>query len=177
MMQKGQEDEPKLVELLVNRLDPAEGFICLPCGTFTYWPDWRIGASPDRRLWWSRTSSWVLVECKSRQMLNEPRIPTLANWVQMQVQMACAGTHVCYYVCANAREPDAGDPVYAQVSFHTTAWNDYMYPALKEFCESVQKKIEPPVRMKLDTDRIAQFYEQSVVDLFTKAACRNPDPR
>ncbi len=137
---RGHTDEPVLVQDLLQTL-PASRYTCFPVGRCISMEDKRVAATPDRLLWDHKQMEWIGVECKSRQSYNPARIPTLANYVQMQQQMWCAGTKTTLYICNNLADgPQAA--VHCLVVFCPRAWS-YIYNEIVRFFDHMYGQIRP----------------------------------
>ncbi len=157
---RGHADEPLLVEELLRTL-PAERYTCFPVGRCISTRDKRIAATPDRLLWDHRRMEWYGIECKSRQNYNQARIPTLANYVQMQQQMWCADTRKTFYICNNVVDGPAA-AVHCVVMFYPDAWA-YIYNEIDDFFEMMLDEVRPG-RNQTDVhrDEMLHHYSKSV---------------
>lgn len=170
---RGHEDEQPLVDVLLGQLCGAAHLrhrYCVPGTVFEpgrhVLPIYegqppeehsmRIAASLDRLIWDDIGKCWVAVECKSRQFNNTARYPTMPQYLQMQQQMACSETKLCWYVCANVRQQQSL-PKCAAVYFDDDVWNGLLQPAAERFCKRVESRRRNYELLDPDDDKWAQL--------------------
>lgn len=160
---RGHEDEPELVAqlsaFLRERL-PHAPHTMFRAGRYVSLDDPFIAATPDRRLWMH--NCFYDVECKSRQDERRARIPTMAQWLQMQQQLACTGAPSCWYICNNVRLDPPEPPVVCEIAPRPLFWKQHIYPMLCEFRQMVWDERSPPKTQRKNRPLFEQEYKQSV---------------
>jgi hypothetical protein len=124
LFDEGHAQEETICQLALCALFNGNGqprATAFPAGRYLYENDHRFAASPDRMIWLHDQQAWTCLEVKSRQFGNPARLPTMAHYFQMQMQLACTKLPWMIFACANL-STDPVDMVLCRVKFDANVW-------------------------------------------------------
>ena len=139
MLDVGTYSEPFILDLFTR----VTGLSVTPCGMWLsrYCP--RISASPDGIVFDPETGIQSCIEVKRPHKALYTGVQ-IAHYVQMQMQMHCAGLNSCYYV---AWHPDDGLRIWI-VLFDRVLIYDVLLDSIDEFLACIDEDREPDVNSK-----------------------------